>query len=192
MRILLLFLLGLFVAGQNAAEVRESWRDNTSVLPNYCKDRAKGAQGSASFSKWKKILGEAYIHMHHYCAGVYSEYKARGTLDSRKRGYWLREAVGQMRYVSGPCKAGCVLYPELHRRWGWALGEQGHISEAIKHYRLAISAKPNYTTAYAGLSDLYVKADLSDEARRVLDAGLKARPKSKKLQRRLQKLNKSK
>lgn len=126
--------------------------------------------------------------MHHYCAGVYAEKKARTTSDRNKRRHWLGQITHQMRYVSGPCQPGCVLYPELHSRWAWALGKQGQLGEAIKHYQLAIQVNPNYTKAYAEMSDLYVKYNEPDEARRVLEAGLKANPKSRRLQRRLNKL----
>jgi len=189
--VILFFVLGFIIAGQNpAVAAGEEWRTNTAMLPQYCKDRAKGVS-EGPFTKWRKTFGEAYIHMHHYCGGVYAEHKARGTADNRKRGHWLGLVVHQMQYVSKACQVGCVLYPELHSRWGWALGESRQYDEAIKHYQLAIQAKKTYTTAYAGLSDLYIKISQPDDARKILDAGLKARPGSRKLQRRLKKLGSS-
>jgi hypothetical protein len=41
---------------------------------------------------------------------------------------------------------------------------------------------------YARLSDLYVKLNQPDEARKVLESGLRAKPGSSMLKRRLQKL----
>jgi tetratricopeptide (TPR) repeat protein len=93
-----------------------------------------------------------------------------------------------MRYVGNHCSTGCVIYPELHSRLGWALAEQGKTAEAIQHYQLAIKAQPKYSQAYARLSDLYVELNQPDEARKVLESGLKAKPKSRMLQRRMQKL----
>jgi tetratricopeptide (TPR) repeat protein len=69
------------------------------------------------------------------------------------------------------------------------LGEQGQLGDAIQHYQLAIKAKPKYALAYAQLSDLYVKNKQLDEARKVLESGLKAKPGSHMLQKRLQKLD---
>ncbi len=132
-----------------------------------------------------------YIHIHHYCSGIYAEYKVKTTLDQRARKRWLRLLISQMQYVSNRCQAGCILYPELHTRWGWALSEQGQPVEAINHYQLAIRAKPTYTTAYARLAALHVKLNQPDEARRVLEAGLKANPGSRGLQQRLGKLQTS-
>jgi len=186
---ILFSVLGFFILGEGSVEASESWRNNTSALPQYCKDRAKGSQ-SPEFGKWRRTFGEAFIHMHHYCSGIYAENKARASSDKRHK--WLGVVAHQMGYVSNHCKKGCVLYPELHSRWGWALGEQRKFTDAIKHYQLAFQVKRNYTSAYAGLSDLYVKLKQPDEARKVLEAGLKVRPGSRKLERRLQKLKKTK
>jgi tetratricopeptide (TPR) repeat protein len=100
----------------------------------------------------------------------------------------LRAAIGEMAYVARHCSVNCSLYPELQSRWGWALAADGQPSEAISHFQLAIRAKPKYIPAYAKLSDLYLDIGQPDEARKVLDEGLKVKPGSKMLQRRLKKL----
>lgn len=187
MRIFLFLLFGISLFWHNLAAAEEKWQQNTRLLPQYCKDLAKVGYG-AEFTKWRGTLGEAYIHTHHYCGGIYAEQKARLTIDQRERKRWLRSVKGEMQYVSRHCPAKCVLYPELHSRWGWALAEDGQLSEAIGHFQLAIRAKPEYTTPYARISDVYLKLNQPDKARKILDQGLKAKPGSRKLQRRLQKL----
>lgn len=186
-RAILLFFVGLSFPWHNLAAASYEWAQNPQILPQYCKDRAKGGQ-SPEFSKWRSTFGKTAIHMHHYCDGVYAEHKARGSFDKLKRDHWLGLVVHEMRYVSNSCQTSCVLYPELHARWGWALGEKGQLADAIQHYQLAIKAKPKYVTAYARMSDLYVKLNQPDEARKVLESGLQAKPGSRMLQRRLQKL----
>ncbi len=184
MRIFLFLVFGVSIFWHNLAVAGEEWRMDTRLLPQYCKDRAKGIQ-SAEFAKWRGTLGSAFAHTHHYCSGIYAEQKARVTIDpQRKR--WLRSVKGEMQYVSRHCSAKCALYPELHSRWGWALAEDGQPSEAIGHFQLAIQAKPKYTTPYARLSDVYLKLNQPDRARKILDQGLKAKPGSRKLQRRIQ------
>jgi tetratricopeptide (TPR) repeat protein len=187
MRAILLIVVGLSVSWHNLAAASGGWKQNTQLLPQYCKDRAKGSQ-SSEWGKWRGTFGKSYIHMHHYCDGIYAEHEVRGSLDKGKRDHWLGIVVHEMRYVSNSCQTRCVLYPELHSRWGWALGEKGQIADAIQHYRLAIKAKLKYTLAYARLSDLYVKINQPDEARKVLESGLKAKPGSRTLQRRLDEL----
>ena len=191
MRTVLIFILVLTVTWQNSlADVTESWSKNTQLLPPYCKDRAKGVQ-SPEFSKWRNTFGDAYIHMHHYCSGIHAEQKAKNILNKGEQDYWLGRVVHQMKYVSGSVNTGHVLYPDLHTRWGWVLSEQGQIAEAMQHYQLAIKAKRNYTLAYARLSELYLKGNQPDEARKILESGLKASPNSKMLKRRLEKLESS-
>jgi tetratricopeptide (TPR) repeat protein len=191
MRTILICILVLTVTWQNSlADTLESWSKNTQLLPQYCKDRAKGSQ-SPEFSKWRNTFGDAYIHIHHYCSGIHAEQKAKNILNKGEKDYWLGRVLHQMKYVSGSCNKGHVLYPELHTRWGWALGEQGQVGEAIRHYQLAIQAKQNYTLAYARLSDLYIDLNQPDEARKILESGLKAKPDSRALKKRLKKLDSS-
>jgi tetratricopeptide (TPR) repeat protein len=185
MRAILLLVVGLSVPWNNLAAADTSWRQNTQLLPQYCKDRAKGR---TEFEKWRSTLGEAFIHIHHYCDGVYAEQKARVTTNQQERKRWLGTVIGEMGYVGNHCHTGCVLYPELHCRWGWALGEMGKVAEAVGQFQLAIRAQPKYAPAYAQLSDLYVKIKQPDEAKKVLEAGLKAKPGSRMLQRRLKEL----
>ena len=186
MRIFLFLVFGISIFWHNLA-VAEEWRQDTRLLPQYCKDRVKGIS-SPEFAKWRGTLGEAFIHTHHYCGGIYAEQKARITADQRERKRWLRSVKSEMQYVSRHCSAKCAFYPELHSRWGWALAEDKQLSEAIGHFQLAIQAKPEYTTPYARLSDVYLKLNQPDKARKVLEAGLKGKPGSRMLQRRLDKL----
>jgi tetratricopeptide (TPR) repeat protein len=189
MRIILFFMVGISFTWHNFAIASEDWRQNTQLLPQYCKDRVKGLN-SAEFSKWSRTFGETFAHIHHYCDGVYAEQKARSTINQQERQRWLKTVLHEMQYVGKHCQARCVLYPELHTRWGWALGVSGQPAEAIKHFHLVIRAKPKYVPVYAKLSDLYVELNQSDDARRVLGEGLEAKPGSRMLQRRLQELEK--
>jgi len=186
MRVFLFLVFGTSIFWHNLS-VAEEWRQDTKLLPPYCQDRAKGIK-SPEFSKWRGTMGGVYQHIHHYCNGIYAEKKARGTIDPRERGRWLRSVKGEMEYVSRHCSAKCALYPELQSRWGWALAADGQPSEAVEHFQLAIRAKPKYAPAYAKLSDLYIEINQPDEARRVLNEGLKAKPGSSMLKRRLKKL----
>jgi tetratricopeptide (TPR) repeat protein len=190
MRQLLFILLLLAIGWQNASaggsSDQDKWRKNTSLLPPYCQDRAGG-----DFEKWRRPFGDVFIHLHHYCSGIFSEQKAKSAQKKPERAKWLGEVVSSMRYVSSACNQRCVLYPELHTRWGWALSKQGQIAEAIQHYQLALKAKRDYTLAYVRLSELYLKANQPDEARKVLESGLKARPNSSALKKRLKKLDSS-
>ena len=175
----------IFMMGGEVTYAASNWKEESYLLPNYCRDRATGSE---AWTKWKRTFGGVYIHMHHYCSGVYAEIKARSAAETRVRESWLNEVVHQMNYVGRSCDLDCVVYSELHTRWGWALGEQGKIRDAVKHFDLAIRGQPSNTTSYALLADLYVKQGRPQDARKVVEAGLEVRPTSKKLQRRLREL----
>ena len=187
MRIFQILVFGVTIFWHNLSAA-DAWRTDTGLLPPYCQARAKGLD-SAEFARWRRTLGDVAVHIHHYCSGIYAEQKAKSTIDQRQRSRWLFSVIGEMRYVGKNCSAAsCALYPELHSRWGWALAADGQPSEAISHFQMAIRAKPKYPPAYAKLSDVYVKINQPDEARRVLNEGLKAKPGSSMLKRRLKKL----
>ena len=188
MRILLYLVLGFPLLWHNLA-IAEEWRQDAKLLPQYCQDRVKGIT-SAEFSRWRGTLGSVFEHAHHYCSGIYAEQKANSAYDPQARTHWLSNTAREMAYVSRHCSARCALYPELHTRWGWALGANGQAGEAINHFQLAIKANPKYVPAYAKLADLYVDIKQPDEARKILNRGLKAKPGSSMLKRRLKELDK--
>ena len=176
-RIILLLVVGLSIPWHNLVAGGNTWRENTDLLPPFCKERAKG------------ITTPGMRGVHHYCGALFTEARARVAVNLNKRNRLLQKAAGGMKaYAQKDCQSGCALYPDGHTRLGRALSELGLIAEAIKHYKLAFQEKRNYTPAYAGMSDLYVELNQPDEARKVLEAGLKARPGSRMLQRRIQKL----
>jgi len=180
-------LTGMTLSGQAAAAKEDGWQQHLNQLPAYCAERAK--PGGVNRKSKYPALRSVWIHMHHYCKGIYAEMKAKGMPNGRQRNNFLGVLNTQMAYVGRNCKRNnCVLYPELHTRWGWGLSESGQPGEAVKHYQAAIKARPNYTMAYAQLSDLYLKMDQPKEARRVLESGLKISPKSRRLQKRWKKL----
>ncbi len=55
-------------------------------------------------------------------------------------------------------------------------------------FRHAIELKPTYTPPYVALSDYYVEKGQIEEAKKILEEGLKHSPESSRLKRRLKKL----
>jgi tetratricopeptide (TPR) repeat protein len=185
------FVVGICASWQSVMAQSSGWQQNTQLLPQYCKDRVKGIN-STEFARWRRTFGDVFPHVHHYCNGIFAEQKARATLlDRQERQRWLTTVVSEMRYVSRHCPTSCVLYPELHTRLGWALQETGQTSQAVAQFQLAIKAKPEYVPAYAKLADAYAEINRPDDARRVLQEGLEAKPGSSMLQRRLRELKAS-
>lgn len=136
-----LVLVALF-ASSSVAHADE-WRKDAWMLPKYCQDRVDWSSPASPWHRWHSYFGEAAIHMSHYCRGVHGEIKAKQTVDRAKRSQYIDQALTEMAYVAPSCNERCVLYAELHRRWAWALTEQGKFAEALKHMKLAeASPKP--------------------------------------------------
>ncbi len=184
-RLLMLAVLAIFSLGavfSSAAAAEKSWRKDTRLLPSYCAYRA--TVGKAGGTERYPLLKGIWVHIHHYCDGLYSMFQARTELDARKKKDWLARAARNFHYVSRYCAPSkCVIYPELHTLWGWVLGEQGDMTAAVNHLEKAIRAKPDYARAYAELAALYKKTGSLDQARQVLERGLRKNPDSRRLRR---------
>ncbi len=186
--LVLLALTLLMGFSWQTAQAAEAWRQHTETLPSYCAYRVT-PEGKANRAGRYPSLRPVWIHIHHYCAGIYAENQAKISIDKRKKKTYLEDVVHQMYYVGEYCGPRCVLYPELHTRWGWALKELGRIGDAVMHLQAAIKAKPDYSRGYAELADLYAETNQPDLARKTLEEGLKNKPKSRMLKRRLERLN---
>jgi hypothetical protein len=144
-RAFLVALIGLtFLAGEVLAKKiipEKEWRqgDNAKVLPTFCQDRL---DPKGRWLRWKSYFGSVSIHIHHYCGGLYAEFKAKTAPTKKERDQWLRFVVGEMSYVADNCGSTCVIYADVHRRLASALTQQGKYDAAMEHIRL-ISAMPS-------------------------------------------------
>lgn len=124
----------------SASFATDEWRKDAWMLPKYCQDRVDWSNPASPWHKWHGYFGNVAIHMSHYCNGVHGELMAKQTVDNVKRNLYVAKAADEMAYVSPNCDQKCVVYAELHRRWAWALMQQGKFTEAMKHTRLAESS----------------------------------------------------
>ena len=67
---------------------------------------------------------------------------------------------------------------------------QGKLIKAVEDYHVAMGIDPKKAHAYVALADVYLKFDNKPEALKIIENGLKANPKSKKLLRRQAKIKK--
>jgi len=142
--LLLAALVGMMaLAGESSAKrinPETEWRqgDNPKLLPTYCQDRV---DRDGRWLRWRDYFGSVSIHVHHYCGGLYSEFKARIAPNERERRQWLQAMVGEMGYIAERCDPACVLYADVHRKLAQALSQLGRFDEAMKHVKL-LSALP--------------------------------------------------
>ena len=159
-----------------------------ALLPPYC--AAKYNRPGTNPDKWKRLFGrQNWVHIHHYCSGLDNINKAHKLIGNpEKSRHRLRVAIKGIDYMLENATANFVLLPELHLKKGQIYAELKQYSNAFTEYNNAIRLKKDYSAAYANMSDLYVKTGNREEAIKTLEKGLKMKPNSKKLARRLEEL----
>ena len=161
-----------------------------AILPPYCKVRLNEARFPSAVVKWKRILGNSgYLHLHHYCNGLFSLYKAKLSMSSRSQ--LLRSALNEFAYVDRNWNKDVILRPEMLVKRGETYVLLGQSSKGLEEYQAAIKLKPDYSLPYLKLADYFLGFGNKDEAKKWIELGIKNAPKSKKLKHRLEKLEKS-
>ncbi|MCB1879539.1 MAG: hypothetical protein H6964_01945 [Chromatiaceae bacterium] len=183
-----LFLL-LLISSESLATAWPKTRAEFASLPPYCLAR-QGKQigltvSEVEIKKWERILGGGFLHVHHFCAAL-------NTLKILDRGtpkeYELQGVIKEFDYVLTQSPKNFPLIPLINVEKGKVLLRLNQRGEAVREFLNAIKFKPNYTLPYAVLSDYYVQYGQEEEAKSILEEGLKHSPKSKMLMRRLAKL----
>ena len=156
-------------------------------LPGYCTDKLRGNNRE----KLLPIFGNDWVHLHHYCFAL--NFVKRANMEIRneiKRKFHLKRAGDNFQYMIDATTPEFVLMPELYVKYGKLLEKQGHTTRAIDLYMRSIKFKPDYVKAYAALGDFFkVNGDI-EQARKFLEMGLKQKPKSRSLKRRISRLSK--
>ena len=162
-----------------------------ALLPIYCKQKHAAFKTPAGQIRWQNTFGEMWQHMHHYCFALNFVNRANQALDNpQKRKFNLQRSITNFDYILNRADKSFVLLPEANLKKGQVLLKQGKMAGAIALFNQAIAVKPDYTPAYASLSDYYKRLDNLEEARKVLEEGLKHKPKSKLLKKKMRKLEK--
>lgn len=167
-----------------------------AMLPRYCiytqhyREMVPGGNDTSEIQRWSSAMGEAFIHLHHYCYGLM--FLNRATVlarDARPRRFYLQNAMNEFDYVLQRAPQSFVLLPEILTKKGDVLVRQGRAALAIEEFERAIELKPDYWPPYAHLSDHYRGAGDPARARQWLEKGLSLSPDAKGLQRRLAELD---
>jgi tetratricopeptide (TPR) repeat protein len=167
-----------------------------ALLPKWCafaiESRSVHGEGA-----WKKIPDPVIrfrIHAldergcngyHHYCYGIVwtNRWQQNPTASNNQ---WGGMAIGDYEYVlrqSNPDT--CPLVVDMRTKIGEIYLLQGDAKRAEESYRKALKIKPSYAPAYIGLSDLFENQGATDKSLAILQAGIKANPKSTALKKKL-------
>ena len=124
-------------------------------------------------------------HMQHFCHGEKYIIRANNNFGTKKEHNNLQNAIGEFNYVLSHTAT-----DNKNGRYNNYLAitstEKAKVlqrlkmtTEAMQMYQQAIIYNPKLTQAYAGLSDLYKAQGMNNEAREILEQGLKRVPNRK-------------
>ncbi len=156
------------------------------ALPEYCRVIFEKKRSSPEWRRWGSIFGKTFEAMHHYCIALNELNRVMKTSDEIQRKFLVGRAIGNFNYMLAHGASDWVLWPEFYVKLGNARMLQGRGGEAAAEYVKAIKIKPGYTPSYIYLSDYYLEIGSSEEARRVLEEGIKHAPNSKLLRQKLE------
>lgn len=155
--------------------------EDFALLPPFCRAHVHAGYpniNQAEATLWAQRLGLGWPHVHHYCFGLFDTTK-------NKPG----AAIAEMDYVmkhSPPFP----LMPRISYDMGKLYEQIGDPNSAMQAYFKSIKLNPKLPMPYAALSDLFKKQNNNKDAIAILQQGLKFKPNSKALLKRLEKLNK--
>ena len=167
-----------------------------ALVPHYCvytllfRDSVPGGNKLEMFNAWKARVGDSFIHMHHYCAGLIKANRALLLVrDRMARQFYLTDAITEYDYVITKVPETYAFLPEMLVKKGEALMHLDRGPAAVYQFERAIEVKPDYWPPYARLSDYYQKNGDIAKARETLEAGLTQVPDAAALRRRLAELS---
>jgi len=157
------------------------------MLPAYCKARY-GKSSPQEIKVWKKRLGHDFMHIHHFCNGLILLNRTYMISDKKKRLSVSNQAFREIIYTQKHAAPNFILQPAIAYYKGKILENLGKNDNAIKEYLSAIKLNPKYINSYVALASLYSQLGLKSDAINTIKKGLKYKPGSKKLKRKLKKL----
>lgn len=167
-----------------------------AFLPPYCKARIfqkqVDGQDSAQYKVWMKRLGPDFLHVHHHCAGLFTQMLANRITDKHQRNIQLDQAIKEMDYILEHASPKFGLLPKVSFDQGNIYEQMNQPDKAMQAYQKSISFNPKNPQPYIALSNLYIKQKNKNEALATLEQGLKYKPDSKSLIKQLEKLTKEK
>lgn len=153
-------------------------------LPAYCQAKYKLAAGSPEWRAWQDRIGQNFIDIHHYCAGLNFVNRYWGARSKADRTFYLQRAMTNFDYMVKAEKPDFTLRADLYGNRAEVFKLMGRPGEAIKDLNTVLGIDPKLVRPYLQLADLHVAAKAPKKALEVLTEGLRQVPDSTALQRR--------
>ena len=151
-------------------------------LPEYLQARVKyhDKHGNLYYSKWHKIIGVDYIHLHHWAAGIVKYNRALKVTNKTTREFLLGVVVGEYNYLLRHCTPKFKLRYLFHYSKGVALFSKGDIRKSVKEFMYSLRLKKTYIKSYLKLSEAYIRLGMVDEANKIIEMANKIVKEKKK------------
>jgi tetratricopeptide (TPR) repeat protein len=180
-------LLGLVLGTGSAAAVETGLKPSDAEmlqLPDYCQAKYKLPQGSPEWKAWQSRIGQNFIDLHHYCAGLNFVNRFWGARSKQDKTFYLQRAMTNFDYMVKAEKPDFSLRVDLYSNRGEVFKLMGRPGEAIKDFNRALAIDPRIVRPYLQLADLHVAGKAPGRALETVSEGLRNVPDSSALQRR--------
>lgn len=188
MKVMAHFVLFALIAGAGSASgVETGLRPSTAEmmrLPSYCQARYTLQQGSPGWRDWEAQIGQNFIDIHHYCAGLNYVFRYWGARSKQEKSFYLERAMAGFNYLVKAQKPGFPLRAEMYANRGEVYKLMGRVGEATRDFEQAVAIDPRMAKPYLHLADVHVAAKSQKRALEVVTDGLRHVPDSTALQRR--------
>lgn len=156
-----------------------------ALLPKYCAESELSPNYKRFGERWQywtNLMGPNFNRIHHYCQGLVHLMRAKRMLETQQnRRIVLKLAIGEFDFILNGKDAwtgGFPLLPEMLVRKGEAAALLQDWGTAYTAYLEARKAKPDYWPAYLGWAEVLIRIGKREEARSLLNEGLKFSPDS--------------
>jgi len=167
--------------------------EELALSPRYCPHTQSFGRytSTAEGRQWAARLGEhSFAAMHHYCWGQINYQRAlRSSTPQQEKRFLLGEVRRDYLYVTKAASKGFVLLPEIYTRLGEVEIRLVKITEAEASFAKARALKPDYWPAYSHWAEYLIANGKENEAKKLVEAGLKYSPTSKVLRAQQRLLN---
>lgn len=186
---LLALALHLF-AGSSAALAQPTDTIPWAQLPPYCAESELSPsyqRFGARWQYWTNLMGPSFNRIHHYCRGLMHLMRAKRTPEGQQsRSIVLKLAISEFDFIlkgSDAWNGGFPLLPEMLVRKGEAAALLQDWGTAYSAYLDARKVKPDYWPAYSAWAEVLIRIGKREEARSLLQEGLKFSPNSDALRK---------
>jgi len=159
-------------------------------LPEYCQyQMGMPSRETPQGKYYLSMLGKGLDDIHHYCRGLRDIMYARimALPPVHKRALWDR-AAGEIKYIMSTNPDTLIIMPEVYYRYGEVMLELGRVADAQSAFEKSRALKPDYWPAYTLWADFLIREKQPDQARAIVEQGLKHAPDNAELQQRMSRL----